>query len=124
MSAQGTHAKSGLPVLADVGADYAATSQDPIHIHSQLHTVPASENGGATTAVTFQDTDGNPIEFADAAYVSFGQTEAEVVDPDESSKTPTGMTFLNSANWATNDVVNILIVGRLKSQPARGGAAE
>ena len=75
MSAQGSHRQAGMPVLQDVGADFAATSQDPVHIHSQLHTVPASENGGTTTVVTFTDTLGNPIEFATIDYVA--QADAE-----------------------------------------------
>lgn len=124
MSAQGSHRQAGMPVLQDVGADFAATSQDPVHIHSQLHTVPVAENGGTTTLVTFVDTLGEPIEFATTGYVAQADAEGEVIDPDESSKLPGSMTFLNGANHATGDVLNVIIIGRLKSQPPKGGAAE
>jgi hypothetical protein len=111
-----------MPVIGDVGADFVATSQDPAHIHAQLHTVPVADNGGTTTTVTFTDSEGNPIEFADANYVAMATAEGEAITPDESTKTVRSVVFLNAANHATNDVLNVIVIGRLATQPPKGGA--
>ena len=117
MSAYEPHRKH-VPVLQEVGADYMATSQDPVHIHSQL--VPAPSPAAASAAVTFVDDDGVEIEFADNAYVVIAQSEGQAgTVVDESTKTTTGCTIVAGGNFS--NPINVVVIGRKATQPKKDG---
>ncbi len=110
--------KAYSPVLQAIKANFMATSQNPAHLHWQLVATP--NPAASTAAVTFTDSEGNAVEFADASYVVLAQSEGQAATVvDESTKTTTGCTITAGGNF-TNPI-NLMVIGRLKTQPKANG---
>lgn len=74
-------------------------------------------SGGTPDAVVFANLDPPLPDMATADYVVLvnGETAADKVSVDESSKATTGFTILNGGN---TEVLNVVVIGRLEGMPA------
>lgn len=74
-------------------------------------------SGGTPDAVVFAELNPPLPDMADANYVVLvnGETAADKVSVDESSKATTGFTILNGG---AAEVLNVVVIGRLAGMPA------